>query len=128
LKILIDSHAFIWSVAEPERLSARALRVLTHPDYELMFSMASLWELTIKIASGKLTLAGSSVRDIVATLRKNGVGILPIRIEHILRLETLPLHHRDPFDRLLIVQAMEDDLTILTNDAQFRHYPAKLIW
>jgi PIN domain nuclease of toxin-antitoxin system len=71
---------------------------------------------------------GSSVRDIVTTLRKSGVGILPIRMGHILRLETLPPHHRDPFDRLLIVQAMEDDLTILTNDAQFRHYPAKLIW
>ncbi len=129
MKILIDSHALIWSVAEPQRLSARARRVLTHPDdYELMFSMASLWELTIKIASGKLIPVGSSVRDIVTTLRKSGVGILPIRMEHILRLETLPMHHRDPFDRLLIVQAMEDDLTILTNDAQFRHYPAKLIW
>ena len=115
-------------MVEPQRLSPRARRVLTDPEQELLFSMASIWELTIKIASGKLTPVGSSIRDIIAMLRKSGVDILPVRVEHLLRLETLPTQHRDPFDRLLIAQALEEDLTILTNDAQFRHYPAKLIW
>lgn len=115
-------------MVEPQRLSSRARRMLTNPEHELLFSMASVWELTIKIAGRKLTPVGSSIRDILAVLRKSGVEILPVRVEHLLRLETLPTHHRDPFDRLLIAQALEEDLTLLTNDARFRHYPAKLVW
>lgn len=115
-------------MVEPQLLSPRARRVLTHSENELLFSMASLWELTIKIAKGKLIPVGSSIRDILTVLRKSGVEILPVRVDHLLRLETLPTPHSDPFDRLLIAQAIEEELTILTNDAQFRHYPAKLVW
>jgi PIN domain nuclease of toxin-antitoxin system len=128
MRILIDSHALIWSTVEPERLSRRARQILTDPAHELFFSTASLWELTIKIATGKLRPMGSSIRDVADVLRDRGIQILPIKIGHLERLESLPGHHRDPFDRLLLAQALEEELTVLTSDAMFKRYPAKIVW
>lgn len=90
--------------------------------------MVSLWELSVKICIGKLRTMGSSVAYLRDECREYGIEIIPIRMEHILQCESLPLHHRDPFDRLLIAQAIEEGLAILTDDAQFRRYPVKVIW
>jgi PIN domain nuclease of toxin-antitoxin system len=125
---LIDSHALIWATVEPHLLSVRARQLLSHPEHELLFSMVSLWELSIKISNGKLTPLGASITDVIEVLEQRGAQLLPIRTEHILRLESLPLHHRDPFDRLLVAQALEEDLAILTSDSLLRKYPAKVVW
>jgi len=90
--------------------------------------MVSLWELSIKISNGKLTPLGASIADVIEVLKQRGAQLLPIRIEHIVRLETLPLHHRDPFDRLLVAQALEEDLVILSSDRLLHQYSAKIVW
>jgi len=128
LKVLVDSHALIWATVEPHLLSPRARQLLSHPEHELLFSLVSLWELSIKISNGKLTPLGASITDVIEVLKRRGAQLLPIRIEHIVRLETLPLHHRDPFDRLLIAQALEEDLAILSSDRLLHQYPAKIVW
>lgn len=94
----------------------------------LHLSMASLWELSIKISVGKLNTLGSSIEYFRQECEEQGIDIIPVRFEHILRTESLPLHHRDPFDRLLIAQAIEEDLVILTDDAHFRRYNVKTVW
>jgi PIN domain nuclease of toxin-antitoxin system len=128
LRVLIDSHALIWATVEPHRISPRARQLLSHPEHELLFSMVSLWELSIKISNGKLTPLGASITDVIEVLKQRGAQLLPIRIGHIVRLESLPLHHRDPFDRLLVAQALEEDLAILSSDRLLHQYSAKIVW
>ncbi len=128
MNVLIDSHALIWGTVEPDRLSRTAKQLLVDRMHTRIVSMVSLWEITIKMANGKLIPLGASIQDVVQALHSNGAQILPIRTVHFIRLESLPLHHRDPFDRLLIAQAIEEDLVILTDDAHFRRYPVKTIW
>ncbi|HUY80213.1 MAG TPA: type II toxin-antitoxin system VapC family toxin [Acidobacteriaceae bacterium] len=128
MNVLIDSHALIWGTVEPDRLSKTAERLMADGAHNRVVSMASLWEITIKMANGKLVSLGASIQHVMEALRSNGVQILPVRASHLIRLESLPHHHRDPFDRLLIAQAIEEDLAILTDDAHFRRYPVKTIW
>ena len=128
MRVLIDSHALIWATVEPHRISPRARQLLSHPEHELLFSMVSLWELSIKISNGKLTPLGASITDVIEVLKQRGAQLLPIRIGHIVRLESLPLHHRDPFDRLLVAQALEEDLAILSSDRLLHQYSAKIVW
>ena len=94
----------------------------------MIVSIVSLWEMTIKMAQGKLAPMGASIEDVVDALHTRGIEILPVRTSHLIRLESLPLHHRDPVDRLLIAQAIEENLAVLTDDAQFRRYPVKAVW
>jgi PIN domain nuclease of toxin-antitoxin system len=128
LKTLIDSHALIWGTVEPHRLSKTARHLFANPGRDLIVSIASLWEITIKMANGKLTSLGASIADVVLALRIKEVEMLPVRPSHLVRLESLPLHHRDPFDRLLVAQAIEENLAILTDDLQIRRYPVKVVW
>lgn len=128
MNFLIDSHTLVWSLLEDHRLSKRARHIFQSPPGSLHISMVSLWELSIKITIGKLRTLGSSIAYFRDECREYGIQIIPLRIEHVLRAETLPLHHRDPFDRLLIAQAIEENLTILTDDAHFRRYPVKIVW
>jgi PIN domain nuclease of toxin-antitoxin system len=118
----------IWATVEPHRISPRARQLLSHPEHELLFSMVSLWELSIKISNGKLTPLGASITDVIEVLKQRGAQLLPIRSGHIVRLESLPLHHRDPFDRLLVAQALEEDLAILSSDRLLHQYSAKIVW
>lgn len=129
MKVLIDTHTFIWALLHDHRLSAKAKQVLTSEDYELVFSLVSLWEIAIKIKTGKLSAIGSSVAYIRDEMNNYSMELLPIRYEHILNLESLPHHrHADPFDRLLIAQAISESLPILTADRHFRAYDVKVIW
>lgn len=128
MRLLLDSHALIWSTVEPHRLSRRAHQFFVTPGNELIVSIVSLWEMTIKMAQGKLAPMGASIEDVVDALHTRGIEILPVRTAHLIRLETLPLHHRDPFDRLLIAQAIEENLAVLTDDTHFRRYPVKAVW
>ena len=95
---------------------------------ELVFSLVSLWDIAIKIKTGKLNTIGSSVSYIRDQMDEYSMELLPIRYEHILQLQTLPSHHGDPFDRLLIAQALAESLPVLTRDIQFKAYGVKVLW
>lgn len=125
---MVDTHTFIWALLKDPRLSKTSKQILTAPDRELVFSMVSLWEASIKIKLGKLQSVGSSIAYLRAEMNEYGMELLPIRFEHLLQLETLPPHHGDPFDRLLIAQAIVESLPILTEDAKFKPYAVKLLW
>ena len=128
MRALVDTHTFLWSLLEDHRLSASARRILSSEDNELFFSLASLWEISIQIKLGKLRAIGSSVAYIRDEMEAYGMEPLPIRYEHILQLEALPIHHSDPFDRLLIAQSSVESLPILTSDEKFKAYPVQLLW
>jgi PIN domain nuclease of toxin-antitoxin system len=128
MKVLVDTHTFIWALLHDHRLSARAKQVLRSDEHELVYSLVSLWEIAIKMKTGKLNTLGSSVTYVRDEMDNYSMQLLPIRYEHILALETLPAHHSDPFDRLLIAQAITESLPILTPDAVFAAYPVKVLW
>ena len=128
MRVLVDTHTFLWALLKDHRLSTRAKQVLISGENELVFSLVSLWEIAVKMKIGKLNTVGSSVTYIRDEMAEYGMELLPIRYEHILQLERLPLHHSEPFDRLLIAQAVAESLPILTHDETFPLYPVKLIW
>jgi PIN domain nuclease of toxin-antitoxin system len=128
MKVLVDTHTFLWAFLHDHRLTSKAKQILTSDEHELVFSLVSLWEIVIKIKTGKLNTIGSSVAYIRDEMDAYGMTLLPIRYEHILQLESLPHHHSDPFDRLLIAQALTESLPILTGDRAFANYGIKLVW
>jgi PIN domain nuclease of toxin-antitoxin system len=128
MKVLVDTHTFLWALLHDHRLTSKAKQILRSDEHELIFSLVSLWEIAIKIKTGKLNTIGSSVAYIRDEMNAYGMQLLPIRYEHILQLESLPHHHSDPFDRLLIAQAITESLPILTSDKAFKDYAVKLIW
>ena len=127
MKVLLDTHTFLWAIADDGRLSRRAQQIYTGPN-DLWLSVASVWEILIKVRAGKLPLPEPAGTYIVKELAKNKIEVLPIKLDHVLRIESLPLHHRDPFDRILIAQSLEENLPLVTADPVFERYPAKLIW
>jgi PIN domain nuclease of toxin-antitoxin system len=128
VRVLVDTHTFIWDLLSDHRSSRVAKEMLRSNQHELVFSLVSLWEIAIKIKIGKLNAIGSSVAYIRDEMKDYGMELLPIRYEHILQLEALPPHHSDPFDRLLVAQAVAESLPILTGDQKLQSYPVKLIW
>ena len=128
MKVLVDTHTLLWDIIADHRSSTKAKQILRSDEHELVFSLVSLWEIAIKIRTGKLNAIGSSVAYIRNEMNAYGMELLPIRYDHILALESLPHHHGDPFDRLLIAQALTESLPILTADKVFTRYGAKIIW
>jgi len=128
MRILVDTHVFLWDLLDDHRSSRKAREILSSDEHQLYFSLVSLWEIAVKIKTGKLNSVGSSVSYIRDEMEEYRMELLPIRYEHILQLERLPLHHSEPFDRLLIAQAVAESLPILTHDEKFPLYPVKLIW
>jgi PIN domain nuclease of toxin-antitoxin system len=128
VKLLVDTHTFLWALLQDHRLSAKAKQILLSDEHELFFSLVSLWEFPIKIKTGRLNALGSSVSYLRDEMENYSMQLLPIRYEHVLQLEALPVHHSDPFDRLLVAQAITESLPILTSDAKFSLYPVKVIW
>jgi PIN domain nuclease of toxin-antitoxin system len=127
--ILVDSHIYVWAKLNDPRLSTRAKSILRSDDHELFFSLASLWELSIKIRSGKLRTLTSSIAFVHDSLAQDGIHILPIRYDDLLAMEQLDNHHKDPFDRILIAQAMANGLKLLTEDASIKRYAGvQTIW
>jgi PIN domain nuclease of toxin-antitoxin system len=126
MKVLIDTHVLLWGLQDEPRLSDRVRTLL--PKAEVWISVASLWEIIAKVQVGKLKLP-TPVRDyLTLKLRENGVSVLPLTFDHVRRLEELPLHHRDPFDRILIAQSLEENLPLITADSLFKNYAVRLIW
>jgi len=127
MKALLDTHTFLWAIAEEGKLSRQAQQIYTGSN-DLWLSVASVWEILIKAQAGKLPLPQPSGRYLVKKLAKDRIEVLPITLNHVLRTEALPLHHRDPFDRLLIAQSIEEGWPIITADPWFARYPVDVIW
>lgn len=128
MKLILDTHVFIWTVLEPEKLSSQIVMLIGNDDNDLFISTASIWEMQIKITIGKLHF-DDLLSEIVAQQQQiNELKILPIKLEHIWQLKHLPLHHKDPFDRMIISQAITEDLPVLTIDNSFNRYPINTIW
>jgi PIN domain nuclease of toxin-antitoxin system len=128
MKYLLDTHAFIWLDNDPDKLSTRSAELCRDPNNILLLSVVSIWEMQIKLQLGKLTLPAPLRQTIENQQRDNQITLLPIELPHIYGLSNLPDHHKDPFDRLLIAQAMIEGLTLLTNDPYLVQYPVKSIW
>jgi len=126
MKVLLDTHAFLWAVTDEARLSPRARNVMDAS--ELWWSVASLWEAIQKAQIGKLSLPLPAGPFLTGELSSSRVRLLPVSLSHVLRVEELPLHHRDPFDRLLIAQSIEEGWPIVTADPWFSRYPVDVIW
>lgn len=126
MKVLIDTHVFLWGLTEESKLSPDVRLLL--PKADVWISVACIWEIITKVQIGKLALPMPVGSFLTAKLVANGVSVLPISLNHVLRVETLELHHRDPFDRIQIAQSLEENLPLVTSDPFFGEYPVKLIW
>lgn len=129
MKILLDTHCWLWMQVSPEHFSPSTHAVLTDPNNELLLSAASSWEIGIKWALGKLALPISPLAYIPERMRRQGVAGLAIEHHHALQASELPPHHRDPFDRMLIAQSLSEKLTLLSADEQMAAYEGvDLLW
>jgi len=126
--ILLDTHAFLWWVDDTPRLSRRARTAIGRPGETCLLSVASCWEIAIKVSLGKLTVEGSLERFLAEQMAANGIEPLGITLSHATRVATLPFHHHDPFDRLLAAQALDGDLAIVSSDPIFQKYGARRVW
>jgi PIN domain nuclease of toxin-antitoxin system len=127
VRYLLDTHTLLWWVTEPEALSKPLLSFLDDPSNELLLSVVVPWELAIKTNSGKLD-AGQLLRDIEFGQLRHDLEILRAEVSHVIRAGFLPLHHRDPFDRLLAAQALDLGIAVISRDRIFDRYGVKRIW
>ena len=128
MKVLVDTQAWLWMLAAPDRLSRSARRIVGRADNELYVSAASAWEIAIKWGLGKLTLPADPAEYVPSRMAQSGVIPLPIKHAHAVQVARLPAHHRDPFDRLLIAQASLEGMVLLTGDHQLEPYDVRIEW
>ena len=128
MKLLLDTHAFLWFIAGSERLSATARQLIEESANQPFLSAASLWEMAIKLSLGRLQLGGPFEDLIPEQMRLNGIQLLGLEVEHVTPVTTLPFHHRDPFDRMLVAQAMVEQMPIVSTDPAFDAYPIRRLW
>lgn len=122
---MLDTHALVWALSTPRRLPARAAASIRDPDNDVFVSAVSAWEIAIKSALGKID---ADLAVVVRGAHAANFEELPIRVAHALRLRALPAHHRDPFDRLLVAQAIEARLTIVSHDRVIATYRVPMLW
>ena len=125
MKLLLDTHLLLWAAGEPQRLSKQARTLIDNPDNELLFSAASLWEVAIKRGLGREDFRVDA-RLLRRGLLDNGYSELPIISDHVVATESLPLIHKDPFDRILVAQATVEGVTLLTIDSLVSQYPGPI--
>jgi len=128
VKYLLDTHVFLWWIQDDQKLSPRARGVLSDGGNDILLSVASLWEIVIKVQIGKLSVPQPADRYLGRQLQTNAISTLPVEAAHALRLLKLPNHHKDPFDRLLVAQSQAENLPIVTADPAVKKYPVKTIW
>jgi PIN domain nuclease of toxin-antitoxin system len=126
--LLLDTHAMLWFFWDDSQLSARAKALIEDSDNRKLVSIASCWEIAIKVGLGKLDLGESSRSFLPREIARNNFELLPISLDHATMVEGLASHHRDPFDRLLIVQAMAEGLSMVSADAIFDQYGVSRLW
>lgn len=128
MRLLLDTHAFLWWVADHPELPVNARNVIADSRNECFLSLASCWEMAIKSSTGKLKLTKPVERFITEQLHSNAFRLLNIEFSHTARVEHLPFHHRDPFDRLLVAQALCEKIPIVSADTVLSDYGVKRIW
>ncbi len=128
MKLLLDTHTFLWLDSSPEKLSNTALAACEDPANQLYLSVVSAWEIQIKQQIGRLQLDVPLDQMIQAQQSANSLSILPVELHHVYALDELPLYHNDPFDRLLIAQAKAEQAWLVSIDSQFEPYPVTVIW
>lgn len=128
MKALLDTHTFIWWDSNSQRLSPQVLDICQNSENILLVSVASLWEMQIKLQLGKLKLHMPLAELVSAQQQVNKIQILDVKLQHVMALGELPPHHRDPFDRLLIAQTNIEKAVLLSRDAIFADYPVEVIW
>ena len=126
MAVLLDTHAFLWWCNDARDLSKKARKIIAEED--CLVSLASMWEIAIKASQGKLKLPGSFGRYLPEQIALNGFTQLEIGFRHVAGCSDLPWHHRDPFDRLLAAQALEEDLAVVSRDLVFAHYGVRRVW
>ena len=128
MRLLLDTQCWLWWFSQPEKINESAIQHITDEANEVWFSVASIWEMGIKVSIGKLLLP-EQIDDYVSTrLIQLGAKVLEIKTSHALRVSVLPLYHRDPFDRMLIAQAQLEDMKLVSADSIFNQYDVSLLW
>ncbi|HEX2207080.1 MAG TPA: type II toxin-antitoxin system VapC family toxin [Longimicrobium sp.] len=128
MRSLLDTHAFLWFVTGDERLSGTAKETIEARNAEVLLSIASIWEIAIKVALGRLPLP-SPVRSFVPRqMKENRIGLLPVALDHAVEAGSLPHHHRDPFDRMLVVQSFMEEIPIISADPELDRYGVHRVW
>ncbi len=128
MEYLLDTHSFLWFINGDEQLSFKAQQAITEPSATKYISIASFWEIAIKLSLGKLQL-DFTFRDLERQVDINGFELLPITFKHAYQVSLLDYHHRDPFDRMIIAQALTEDLTVISRDGHFDKYSKlQLLW
>ena len=128
MRLLLDTHAFMWAVLEPERLSGPARDALEDLDNEVWASSVNAWELAIKRRTGKLALPPDGPERLRAAIAESTFKPLPVTFDHAFAVHRLDRHHGDPFDRILVAQALVEGMTLVSRDHQLRQYPVGLLW
>ena len=126
--VLLDTHAFIWWDSDPTRLSPQARTACEDRTNVVLLSVASAWEMQIKLQLGKLDLRLPLAEVIASQQQTNEIQVLPVALGHVLALQDLPAHHKDPFDRLLIAQANMEEAVLISHDPVFAYYSVKVLW
>jgi PIN domain nuclease of toxin-antitoxin system len=126
--LLLDTHTLLWFLRDDPLLSVSAKELIEHPTNRKLISVASCWEIAIKAGLGKLELAEPSRSLLEREIPRNNLELLPISLAHATSVETLPLHHKDPFDRLLIAQAMTEQIPVVSADTHFDLYSVTRLW
>ena len=128
MRLLLDTHTFLWSVENSPRLSAGARAAIADAGNEKLLSIASLWEIAIKVSLGKLTIAGPFDEMVDSLVANRLITMLPILPAHLKIVSTLPHHHGDPFDRVILAQAQHAGLTVVGSDSAFEDYGVARLW
>jgi PIN domain nuclease of toxin-antitoxin system len=131
MRLLADTHTFLWMVEGDPQLSPTARALLEDANNETYLSLASVWEMAIKVSIGKLsqlTLNKPFHLQVTELLEQNGVALLPIELPHVVHVATLPFHHRDPFDRLIVAQSTLESMPLVSADAIFDDYGIQRLW
>ena len=128
MRVLLDTHAFLWWITDDPQLSGHARDIVGDGRNEAFFSAASAWEIAIKAAMGRLGLPDDAEEFIAAEVTRNGFSVLPVHLTHALRVYALPAHHRDPFDRLLVAQSRVENLPLLSRDPHLAAYGVEVVW
>jgi PIN domain nuclease of toxin-antitoxin system len=124
VKFLLDTHALLWWLADDDQLGGRAREVVADPANDILISMVSLWEIAVKVRIGKLQ---ADIEEIITAVQREGFTVLDVGMAHLVMLAGLPMHHRDPFDHLLIAQAMTEEATFMSEDRNATRYPVRMV-
>ncbi len=128
MKLLLDTHSFLWFVTSDSQLSPAALALIADVNNELFLSPASYWEVAIKVSLGKYPLTVPFETFFTTALAANGIQILPVEIPHAAVLSALPMHHKDPFDRMIAAQALSESIPVVSSDAALNLYGVTRLW